>query len=212
MLDFDGVIVESVGIKNFAFKELFSDFPDQLSDIMSYHLSHNAIVRFDKFRHIYEHILHKEYTEDIEEDLSRRFSDIVVGSIMQCPSVEGAQEFFEYFYAKIPMYLISVTPKDELVKILESRKIFKYFKDVYSADWKKFDAMKDILRREGILSDQAVYIGDSPEDRLVAEEMNISFVGRTSGKDIGGNGDVCQDMREVKNSLLKMDETLNPVY
>jgi len=202
MVDFDGVVVESVGIKNLAFKELFFDFPDQLDDIISYHLSHNAIVRFEKFRHIYEHILKKEYTDQIADDLSRRFSDIVVSGVTQCPFVEGAMEFLEHFYRKIPVYLISVTPKDELIKILKIRKISEYFKGVYPADWKKIDAMKDILKKEGLSSDQAIYIGDAPEDRLAAQAANIPFVGRSSGKIIGGNVDVCKDLREVKERLL----------
>lgn len=49
VLDFDGVIVESLDIKTRAFRDLFSDYPQHLDKIMSYHLAHNAISRYIKF-------------------------------------------------------------------------------------------------------------------------------------------------------------------
>ena len=52
VLDFDGVIVESLGIKTQAFRDLFSDYPQHLGDIMSYHLSHTSILRYIKFEYI----------------------------------------------------------------------------------------------------------------------------------------------------------------
>ena len=58
ILDFDGTLVESVGVKDEAFALLFKDFPEHLDDIMQYHISHNATIRFEKFEYIFNNILH----------------------------------------------------------------------------------------------------------------------------------------------------------
>ena len=121
ILDFDGVLVESVGIKDRAFKEIFSDYPEHIEEIMQYHLSHNAVIRFEKFRYIFNNILGIDYTEEIEQDLSVRYSQLVVDEIINCPSVPGSIDFLEYFSKMVPIYIISVNPKDELHKIIMAR-------------------------------------------------------------------------------------------
>ena len=55
--DFDGVIVESAGIKTEAFRKLFSNYPDQVDEIVDYHKANAGISRYDKFDYIYEKIL-----------------------------------------------------------------------------------------------------------------------------------------------------------
>ena len=120
-LDFDGVIVESVGIKDQAFEEVFKQYPEQLAQIMEYHRSHNATIRYDKFKYITETILHQPYSETIGQKLGEEFSRYIFKKIVACPSVPGAKEFLEYFYGKRPLYLISMTPEEELMRILQAR-------------------------------------------------------------------------------------------
>ncbi|MDD1661933.1 MAG: HAD family hydrolase, partial [Methanomicrobiales archaeon] len=57
LLDFDGVILESVEVKTRAFRELFSFRPDHVGEIVAYHMRNTGVSRFDKFRHIYREIL-----------------------------------------------------------------------------------------------------------------------------------------------------------
>ena len=207
MLDFDGVLVESVGIKDQAFKKLFVSYPEKLDEIMSYHLAHNATIRFEKFQYIYDNILKIKYTENIKNNLSKQFSDYVVQNIIDCPSVKGSIEFLDYFYSRVSLYVISTNPPKELAKIIQARGLTKYFKKVYAFPWKKADAMKDILEKENLRNNQAIYIGDSPEDRKSSAQVNIPFIGRISNKDIGGDDIyICQDLFEVKNIILKREE------
>ncbi len=141
ILDFDGVIVESVGIKDRAFNELYQGHPDHIDAIMSYHLAHNATIRFKKFKYISENILKRTYTLEDERLLSNRFSDLIFKEIVACPYVPGALEFLESFHGKLPMYLVSMSPQTELMRILEQRNLTRYFFEVFSSDWKKIDAI-----------------------------------------------------------------------
>jgi len=149
---------------------------------MFYHLDHNATIRFKKFEYIYKHILKLPYTDNIEKVLSKKFSKLVFTKIVKCPYVSGALEFLEHYHASIPLYLVSVSPEKELNRILKDRKIRNYFKDVYSSNWKKADAIKDIVQQEQALSNKTVFIGDTNEDYLAAQEAGVIFFGRNSGK------------------------------
>ena len=205
ILDFDGTIVESVGIKDEAFKTLFEEYPDHLEEITNYHLSHNATVRFEKFRHITENILRQKYTEEIERTLSKRFSELVFQKIVECPYVRGAEDFLNFFMGRVPLYLASASPADELSKILSLRNMTEYFKKIYAVPWKKTDVIADILRRENVAPKEAVAIGDSLEDYRAALSMKIFFVGRQSGKFSGiMNIPILNDLIEIRNFLCNM--------
>jgi phosphoglycolate phosphatase-like HAD superfamily hydrolase len=198
ILDFDGTLVESVGIKDRAFHTLFaSDYPDRIDEIMAYHLAHNATIRFDKFRHITEAILRERYTAARAKELSDRFSALVAGAIAACPAVEGLDEFLNALQPRLPLYLVSVSPEDELMEILRARELAGRMKGIYSASWSKPDAIRDILRREGVGPEAAIFVGDTPEDRRAAEQTGVCFIGRDSGKPLGAGVPVHRDLRGV---------------
>jgi len=202
ILDFDGVVVESVGIKDRAFRSLFKDYPGYLDAIMEYHLSHNATVRFDKFKHITEDILGREYNEKIKIRLSEEFSRLVFDEIVRCPYVSGAEDFLKFFHGKVPLYVASASPAEELAKIIEKRGLEAYFKKVYAIPWVKKDIIRDILANENILPEEAVFVGDSFEDFKAAQETDIFFIGRYSNKSFN-NVDVpiFRDLFEVKKFI-----------
>lgn len=182
ILDFDGVIVESLAIKDKAFEEVFKDFPTELPEIMKYHRAHNAIIRYEKFRYIYEVILQKPYTAEIAERLSAQFSHFVFEQIVSCPYVRGAKEFLDEFQRHVLLYLVSINPPQELRRILAARKLDGYFTDVYAHPWPKADAIRDILRRNNFEEKEAIFIGDSPEDFKAAQMAGIGFLARQSDK------------------------------
>ena len=182
ILDFDGVLVESVGIKDGAFEILFKNFPLHLSEIMRYHRTHNATIRFEKFQYIYERILKREYSKELAAQLSEEFSRIVFQKVVACPGVPGDLEFLDYFNHRVPLYLATINPAEELERIIEGRNLQHFFKDVYTYPWRKVDALRNILKTENVRCDQAVFIGDSPEDYQAAQEAGVFFIGRFSDK------------------------------
>ena len=200
-LDFDGVLVESVGIKDEAFEQLFSVYPNHIEAIMTYHLAHNATVRFDKFRHILGEILHEEVTPEREKQLSDAFGEIVYRRIVECPWVSGAVEFLEEFHRRTPLYLVSASPDGELSRILEARRMRHYFKDVFASPIKKVPALREILSREGAESDQVVFVGDTMEDSRAAGQAGVGFLGRDSGKVWEEGIPLYPSMSEVSEAL-----------
>jgi len=203
ILDFDGVIVESVGIKDRAFRELFKDYPAYLKKIMEYHLSHNAIVRFEKFRYIMEKIIGIEYNKKIEKELSMKFSELVFNAIVDCSYVRGAKDFLNYFYGKVPIYLASISPADELDRIVKARRLKKFFKKIYAVPWVKTDVIKDIMIKEDVKNKEVIFIGDSFEDYQSAQKMKIFFIGRDSNKSFNRvRIPIYKDLFEIKEALM----------
>lgn len=179
ILDFDGVIIESVNIKTEAFRELFQEYSDNIDEIMRYHLDNNALSRYIKFKHIWENILGKNYTPEVKEQLGRKFSDIVYYKVLECNYVDGATDFLQFFSGEKPMYLVSNTPQKELDQIVENRNLKQFFKHVFgSPPGNKIDFIKKAMERENVKPDEVLYIGDMVEDYNIAEKTGVNFVGR----------------------------------
>ena len=62
-LDFDGVILESVEVKGWAFGKLFEDHPEHVDKIVAFHHANGGMSRFDKFRYIYKKMLKEPLPE-----------------------------------------------------------------------------------------------------------------------------------------------------
>lgn len=202
ILDFDGVIVESLGIRDDAFRELFKDYPHHLSAIMNYHKSNDAIIRYEKFRVIYEEILEVPYTAEVSTRLGVEFSKLISEKIVACPYVKGVPEFLEEFSRHHLLYLVSVNPAEELKSIVRARQLDRYFSEIYPYPWSKVDAIRDILRRNAYLAKEAVFIGDSPEDFDAAQMVGVDFIGRQSGRSWGNRKPILfQDFVEITQYL-----------
>jgi len=181
-LDFDGVVVESVGIKNKAFHMLFERYSDHIEEITAYHLSHNATIRYEKFKYITEKILGQVYDEPTKQRLCNEYSQYVVDQILKCPFVGGAVEFLKAFQKQVPLFMVSVNPPKELDYLLKERGVRQYFREIYGYEWPKKDALIDIASKENIEPAEIIFIGDSPEDYQAAIDAGTQFLGRDSGK------------------------------
>jgi phosphoglycolate phosphatase-like HAD superfamily hydrolase len=201
ILDFDGTLVDSVGIKDQAFEQLFAGRPE-LAEIMAFHLANNHMIRFEKIRRVVEDILHEPCDEAHVAELSARFSDLVAERIARAPEVSGACELLDALRAAgVRTYVVSMSPPEEFAGILVKRGLADRFDGVYTYPWVKTDAIADILVREGAAPADAVMIGDAPEDAEAAEACGVPFIGRDSGKEMGPRARVCADLREVATEL-----------
>jgi len=181
MLDFDGVILESVSVKTEAFRRLFSERTEFVDDIVKFHLKNGGMSRYDKFRYIYSDILHEELTEDRFKSLCDVFAKYVYEGVVNSPFVLGANEFINRCHDnKIPLYLVSATPEDEIISITKDIGIYDKFNQVYGYPMTKVDCISQILKENGLTQNpkQALFFGDAINDYKAANKTGISFVGR----------------------------------
>ena len=182
--DFDGTLVESNHIKDQAFKTIFDEWSEHQRSIMDWHLSRNDVDRQEKFRYFVEEVLGQSGDEVLIKKLTERFSVLTRKAIVDCPMVACAQSFLDDCFGKVPMFLVSATPQNELKSIIQERRMDEFFKGVYGAPISKFQILKGILKDENRIPEEMLYIGDTTEDQQSAKSLGIHFVGRKSDRNL----------------------------
>jgi HAD superfamily hydrolase (TIGR01549 family) len=183
ILDFDGVILESVEVKTEVFRSLFSFSPNEVDEIVSFHRQNGGMSRFDKFDYIYKNILKKPLTSQRKEELSDQFSTLVFEKILAAPFVLGAYEFLRKFHSSIPLYVVSATPEHELIQIISRRGLPSFFHGIYGSPQKKSDCIREIIEQSGIPPSAIVFVGDAENDYEAARSAGIRFIGRVKPGD-----------------------------
>jgi phosphoglycolate phosphatase-like HAD superfamily hydrolase len=181
VLDFDGVIVESNDVKTEAFREVFARFPEHAEAMLAFHHANASASRYDKFDRLLE-LLGRSGDANLRTELAAEFTRRTLDRVVAVPLVPGAEEFLREASARVPLYLASVTPAEDLETILDRRGLRRWFRGVYGCPpWTKPEAIRDALRREGCVHDEALLVGDSEGDRRAAAETGIGFIARDSG-------------------------------
>ena len=203
--DFDGVVLESEQAKSQAFYDCFSLFPDYVDQIMAYHHDNTTISRYDKFEYIYKELLKREYTKEERNWVARRFNDIVFQKVVESPPIPGAFEFFDTFSKLVPIYVVSSTPVEELIKVLEALDIVRYFQKVYGTPPEKAMILSKVLRETGTEPSEACFIGDTNEDLKAARANQIPFIARRNIQIfVGPRVYEMDDFRSI-NEILRID-------
>jgi phosphoglycolate phosphatase-like HAD superfamily hydrolase len=181
ILDFDGVILESNHLKTAAFAQVFARFPEHAADMMAYHYAHVSESRFVKFRHLVSERLGRSADDPLVGELADRFSAEMQRQLASCSFVPGAEGFLQTVHGRLPVFLASVTPQDELDALLDARRLTHYFTKVYGCPpWTKPRAVAEVVTASGG-PDGLLLIGDSAGDQRAAAANGIEFLGRDSG-------------------------------
>jgi phosphoglycolate phosphatase-like HAD superfamily hydrolase len=181
VLDFDGVILESNDVKTVVFRDVFARFPEHCEAMMTYHLANFSEPRYVKFDYLLERLGHPGDAV-LRAELAAEFSRRVLERMTSVPFVAGAEAFLREVTPRLPVYLASVTPAEDLDAILKRRGLRAWFRDVYGCPpWTKPGAVRDVLRRESCAPNDALLLGDSAGDQRTAAETGVGFIARDSG-------------------------------
>jgi phosphoglycolate phosphatase len=182
ILDFDGVLAESNDEKTVAFEELAAHFPEHREKMMEYHLANYSSPRMSKFEYFVTELMGRPGDVEMVKELARQFSELVVKRVIACPDVPGTREFLLEFSARLPLYISSVTPQEELRAILSARGLASFLVAAYgNPPHPKGEAIGMVLEREGLRPEEVVFVGDSISDYRAATEGRLVFLGRFSG-------------------------------
>lgn len=206
VLDFDGVILESLDVKKNAFLKVYEDYPEKAEIIALYHLQNGGISRYRKFEYINKNILGIPIDDSIVTDLADTFSKAVVEEMLRCSYVEGAYDFLKKYSKKKRLYIASGTPKDELRMIIEKCGLSQFFIGVYGSPLTKAEIIKKIMLDEYITKNEIVFVGDALTDYEGAREANVPFIARIN-QSIPDNPLISNDIMSV-NNLKELDEML----
>ena len=179
LLDFDGVLAESMNVKTDTFAKLFEPFGKEIVEkVVKHHVENGGISRYKKIKFYYEKYLNKELSDEELEKIAQEFSDIVVDKVIKSHWVKGAKEFLEKYHKKLDLYVISGTPQKEMELIIKKRNMGKYFKGVFGTPDTKPVIAKKIIKEKNYSNKNVLYVGDCLSDYNDAIEAKISFLGR----------------------------------
>jgi phosphoglycolate phosphatase-like HAD superfamily hydrolase len=174
IFDFDGTLVDSNEIKRRAFDLLFADYPDHMQEIQEYCHGHNHTIRGDKFRYVTEEILRLPYTPERDRSLHELYEGLTTEGVVSAPEIPGATAFLRSL--KSSPALVSATPHDILLKILDRRGWRSLFDPVRGAPVDKADFLRGIRADVGCEPTRLVFIGDTEEDEKAAHVSGCTFV------------------------------------
>ncbi len=179
IFDCDGVILESVDAKTRAFARIGAEFGQDAADrLVMYHVRHGGVSRYAKFEWLFTEVLGRSISPEEKKRLGSLFEAYSLDEVLHCDLVPGVQEVLEAWKGRVPLYVASGAPHEELVQVLEQRGLSGFFAGIYGSPPAKADILRKILQETGIHPAEAIMIGDSSTDQYAAEAVHTRFYGR----------------------------------
>ncbi len=183
IFDFDGVILDSMGIKSEAFAEVYKPYGDEIvKKVVEHHEANGGMSRYKKFEYYHKNFLNKDLSEEEKKEMSQKFSEYVMSKIGDAPFVPGVIDFLENNKDRYLMFVSSGTPEYELKETIEMRGITKYFQGIYGSPRSKVEHINEILTKYKLFPQMVLFIGDGTRDREAAIQTKINFLARISYK------------------------------
>ena len=174
--DFDGVIKESVDVKTKAFQELFVEYGTEVTEkIRVHHEANGGMSRFEKFP-IYMEFANIKATDEKIKRLCEKFSDLVLDGVVNSPWIPGAETFIRSNTNQQIFIVVSATPTEELLEIIERLNLRYSFESIFGAPTSKAEAIRTSLNRLSISAADAVMIGDASADLEAASLNKVPFI------------------------------------
>lgn len=180
VFDFDGVIVDSVNIKGEAFRQLYSEYGENIANkVHQFHNENGGMDRYKKIAYFEKILLGKTVSEADIMHIAGKFSELVKDKVCNAPEIPSSIDFVNHWSSKLPCYINSATPTDELIDILKERNWLQYFDGIYGSPQSKTMNLNEILNKQKLLAEDVIFFGDASADLNAATETGISFCGIT---------------------------------
>ncbi|MDR1686449.1 MAG: HAD family hydrolase [Desulfovibrio sp.] len=179
VFDCDGVILESMDVKTQAFRRIGAEFGEEAADRLAlYHSLHGGVSRYEKFAWLYREVLGREISAEEKALLNEKFVNAALEEVTACPLVPGMQEVLDRLHGRLPMYVASGAPQEELCCILEKRGLARYFAGIRGWPPAKGALLKSIVEESGADPARCVMVGDAYADLEAARQAGTQFYGR----------------------------------
>ncbi|AXX84947.1 HAD family hydrolase [Aliarcobacter skirrowii] len=200
--DFDGVILDSMPIRDYGFREIFKDFDKDIVDkLVRYHTLNGGLSRYVKIRYFYNTLLGQDVSDEKVQELANRFSTIMKAELTNKKYlIDETVYFIEKNYKNYNFHIVSGSDEKELNYLCKELEISKYFKTIEGSPTPKNDLVKNILEKYNYNSKECVLIGDSINDYEAANVNAMKFYGYNNEK-----------LREVSNFYIEKFNNLNKI-
>lgn len=177
--DFDGVIIDSLAVRDYGFREIFKDFDKVLIEkLIEYHSINGGLSRFHKIRYFFNEILKKDIDDKEVKAYADRFSLIMREELVKSKYlILDSVNFIKENYKKYNFHIVSGSEHDELNFLCQKLQINHHFHSINGSPTPKIELVKNLLIKENYKKSETILIGDSINDYEAAKENNIAFYG-----------------------------------
>jgi HAD superfamily hydrolase (TIGR01549 family) len=179
LFDFDGVIIDSLPIREYGFREIFKQFDKKLVDeLIKYHNINGGLSRFHKIKYFYQNILEKDIDEKTIQEYATKFSEIMQKELPNKKYlIQETVDFINHNYEKFDVHIVSGSEQNELRYLCRELEINKYFKSINGSPTHKNDLISHLLNIYKYNPKECILIGDSINDYEAAHINGIDFYG-----------------------------------
>jgi HAD superfamily hydrolase (TIGR01549 family) len=179
LFDFDGVILDSMPIRDRGFLEIFRDFPpDQVARLMAFHEANGGISRYVKIRWFHEQVLGKSITDAEVQRYADQFSEIMRRELTnRAYLITDTVEFLASHATRYRLHIVSGSDQNELRFLTRELGVADYFITIEGSPTPKPALVAGILTTYGYAPAETALVGDTFNDYDAARENGIGFYG-----------------------------------
>lgn len=179
LFDFDGVILDSMPIRDFGFREIFKEFEQKLVDkLIVYNNLNGGLSRYVKIRYFYEELLGKEISEEKVQEFAEKFSQIMRKELPNKKyMIKETIEFIEKYHSRYRLHIVSGSDGNELRFLCKKLGIDSFFLSIAGSPTPKKELVNNVLLNNSYKKDETVLIGDSINDYEAADMNGLDFYG-----------------------------------
>jgi len=177
--DFDGVILDSMEVRDFGFREIFKKFKkEHVSQLIDYHRINGGLSRYVKIRYFFEDIMHESIEADEVMKYAINFSEIMRKELTNPKNlISESVSFIRNNFDKYCFHIVSGSDQEELRFLCKELSIANYFISIHGSPTHKTRLVKELLEKYDYKLAKTCLIGDSINDFEAASLNNISFYG-----------------------------------
>ncbi|HDZ5087583.1 TPA: HAD family hydrolase [Campylobacter jejuni] len=177
--DFDGVIVDSLSIRDYGFREILRIFDkDLVEKLIIYHKINGGLSRFHKIKYFFNEILKKDIDDKEIQSYADKFSLIMKEELVKSKYlILDSVNFIQKNYEKYNFHIVSGSEHNELNFLCQKLQINQYFHSIHGSPTPKIELVKNLLFKENYKNYETVLIGDSVNDYEAAKLNQIDFFG-----------------------------------
>jgi len=171
--DFDGVILDSNGVKHASFLQVCQKYEPEHADAMLEVFKSNSGKSRSKIVEMAESdVVGRPINK---EAIIQEYSVLADKLTEQCNETTGLRDFLDAIPNDCNRFIVTGSGQIKTTQMLGERGLLSYFDTVYGAPASKVDAFANLQVR-GFLDEPTVFVGDSRYDYESSAGFDVDFV------------------------------------
>lgn len=179
LFDFDGVILDSMPIRELGFREILRDYPDdKVAELLQFHNDNGGLSRFVKIRYFFEEIMEQSISEEELYNYTDQFSKIMRRELVkESYQIRETVSFIRNNSKRYRLFIVSGSEQNELRYLCQKQGIDQYFIDILGSPIEKIQLVTKLVKEANCVVEETILIGDSMNDYEAASKNKIEFYG-----------------------------------